>query len=78
MEDKKMTRITDKEVYDAIQAVKNNDENSMEKAIVTLLAVTVDTRAFLRKLYKEIVPTRRIVTDPTLAKKGDVVVGGNE
>ena len=75
MEEKKTARITDKEVYDAIEAVRNNQEDSIGRALITLLAVTVDTRAFLRKLYKELIPTKRIVTDPTKARKGDVVVG---
>ena len=58
MEEKRTKRITDKEVYDAIEAVKNKDENAVENAVVALLAVTVDTRAFLRKLFKEIVPAK--------------------
>jgi hypothetical protein len=75
MEEVKIRRISDKEVYEAIEAVKKNEENSMAKALVALLAVTVDTRAFLRKLYKELVPARNIVTDPTKAKENDIVVG---
>lgn len=59
MEEKKvMRRISDKEVYDAIDAIKQNEELCVEKAMIALLAVTVDTRAFLRKLYKELVPTK--------------------
>jgi len=58
MEEKKMRRISDKEVYDAIEAVKKDEEGSVAKALEALLAVTVDTRAFLRKLYKELVPAK--------------------
>ena len=58
MEEKKPRRITDKEVYDVIEAVKNNEDDAIGRALVALLAVTVDTRGFLRKLYKEIVPAK--------------------
>lgn len=75
MEEKKVRRITDKEVYEAIEAVKNEKEGSIAEALEALLAVTVDTRAFLRKLYKELVPMRNTVTDPLKAKVNDVVVG---
>ena len=59
VEERKISRrITDQEVYDAIEAVKKDEEGSVAKALVALLAVTVDTRAFLRKLFKEIVPAK--------------------
>jgi hypothetical protein len=58
MEEKRTKRITDKEVYDTIEAVKSNSDEAIGKALVALLAVTVDTRAFLRKLYKETVPAK--------------------
>lgn len=58
MEERRSKRITDVEVYNTIEKVKNDDENSMKDALVALLAVTVDTRAFIRKMYKELVPTK--------------------
>jgi len=58
MEEKRTKRITDVEVYNAIEAVKNDEEGSIGKALEALLAVTVDTRVFLRKLYKEVVPAK--------------------
>ena len=58
MEEKRTKRITDSEVYETIEAVKKDEEGSVAKALVALLAVTVDTRAFLRKLYKEVVPVK--------------------
>ena len=59
VEERKVSRrISDIEVYNVIEAVKKDEEGSIGKALVALLAVTVDTRAFLRKLYKEIVPAK--------------------
>jgi len=58
MEEKKMRRISDKEVYDAIEKVKADDETSLKEALIALLSVTVDLRAFVRKLYKEVVPAK--------------------
>lgn len=59
MEEQKRTRrISDVEVYQAIEKVKTDEEGSMKDALVALLAVTVDLRAFVRKLYKETVPAK--------------------
>lgn len=58
MEEKRTKRISDVEVYEAIEAVKKDEEGSVAKALVALLAVTVDLRVFIRKLYKEIVPAK--------------------
>ena len=57
-EQKKSRRITDVELYRTMEKVKANEEDSMKDALLSLLAVTVDLRAFLRKLYKEVVPTK--------------------
>ena len=57
--EKRTKRISDTEVYDAIEAVKKDEEGSVAKALVALLAVTVDTRAFLRKLYKNVVVSEK-------------------
>jgi len=70
-------RISDKEVYDAIDALKENEEGSLEKALIAQLALGVDTRAFLRKLYKELIPARKkTYTDPLKTKKDEDVVTG--
>ena len=76
-ERKEYQRITDKEALNVIQKIKDNDENSLADALRVLIEVTVDTRAFLRKIYKNTLrrKSRNIVTDPTKAKKGDIVVG---
>lgn len=58
VEEKRTKRITDAEIYDTIKAVKNDEEGSVAKALVTILSTVVDTRAFLRKLYKELVPSK--------------------
>jgi len=58
MEEKRTKRITDIEIYQAIEKVKADEEGSVKNALVALLAVAVDTRAFLRKLYKETVPAK--------------------
>jgi len=58
MEEKRTKRITDIEVYQAIEKVKADEEGSIKDALVALLAVTVDLRAFVRKLYKELVPAK--------------------
>lgn len=63
-----MRRISDKELYDTIEKVKNNDETAVGDALIALLAVTVDTRAFLRKLYKETVPTKAVNIKPIVNK----------
>ena len=57
MEEKRTKRISDVEIYKAIESVKNNEEGSMAQALIALLSVTVDLRAFLRKLYKNVVPS---------------------
>lgn len=57
-EEKRTKRITDQEVYDAIEAVKKDEEGSVAKALVAILATVVDLRAFVRKLYKETVPPK--------------------
>jgi hypothetical protein len=56
--EKKSQRITDKEVYEAIEAVKKDEEGSIATALTAILATVVDLRAFVRKLYKEIVPKK--------------------
>jgi len=58
MEEKRTKRITDQEVYEAIEAVKKDEEGSVAKALVAILATVVDLRAFVRKLYKEVVPAK--------------------
>ena len=63
-----MRRISDKDLYDTIEKVKNNDENAVGDALIALLAVTVDTRAFLRKLYKETVPAKAVNIKPVANK----------
>jgi len=57
-EEKRTKRITDVEVYQAIDKIKTDEEGSMKDALIALLAVVVDLRAFVRKLYKELVPTK--------------------
>lgn len=58
MEEKRTKRITDQEVYEAIEAVKKDEEGSVATALVAILATVVDLRAFVRKLYKETVPPK--------------------
>jgi len=58
MEEKRTKRITDVELYQTIEKVKADEEGSVKDALVALLAVTVDLRAFVRKLYKELVPSK--------------------
>lgn len=79
-ERKEYRRITDKEIYEVIEKVKRNEEGSVADALEALLAVAVDTRAFLRKVYKTVSIKRRknIVKDPVKAKKNDIVIGENE
>lgn len=69
-------RINDVDVYNIINKVKADDENSFKEALIALLEVVVDTRSFLRKIYKDL-PRRskNIVNDPSKQKDGDVVVG---
>lgn len=67
-------RITDDAIRKAIDAVKEKKENAMEDAFVALLEVTLDTRQFLRKVYKNIPKKVRTYKRPT-GKKEDVITG---
>jgi len=76
-----MTRITDDKIRNVIQKVENNEEGSIGEALKALLEVTLDTRAFLRKVYKSVARKRRptnVVNDPLKAKKGDIVTGNDQ
>ena len=57
-DEKRTKRISDAEIYATIEKVKVDAEDSLKDALVTILATVVDLRAFVRKLYKEIVPAK--------------------
>jgi hypothetical protein len=78
MEERKVTRITDQEVYDAIEAIEKDDELSLKKAIKALLAITVDTRVLVRKVFKGEKPRTKVYTDPSKAPKNGIIIGGKE
>lgn len=71
-------RIQDQKIYDTIERLEKSDDTlTMNKIYAQTLEILVDTRALLRRVYKEVKPKRakNIVTDPLKAKKGDIVVG---
>jgi len=67
-------RITDEQVFKAIEDLKNEDEQSLGNAIETLLLVVLDTRQFLRKMYKNMPKKAKVYKQPT-GKKEDIIVG---
>lgn len=72
----KYKRINDDEVFKTLDAIKNEDEQSIKKTLETLIFLSLDIRHFLRKIYKDS-PKKlnHIVTDPLIAKKNDIVIG---
>ena len=73
----KYERITDEQIFKAIEDVKNEDEQSLASALQTLLLITLDIRQFLRKMYKNMPKKAKVYNRPTGNKK-DVVVGGKK
>ena len=67
-------RITDDEVFKTIKAVDNNEENSLANALKSLLLITLDTRQFLRKVYKNMNVKQKVYKIPTGNSK-DIIVG---
>jgi hypothetical protein len=71
-------RVTDDEVFQLLEDLKtNSDEKILEKMNQTILLLLLDTRHFLRKIYKQIPNNNlnNIVTDPLKAKKNDIITG---
>lgn len=71
----KYERITDDAIFKAIESVNNDNEQALKDAIKTLLFVTLDTRQFLRKIYKNMEKRPRIYKKPT-NNKNNIVFGG--
>lgn len=67
-------RISDEEVFKALDDLKNEDEQALGNALRTLLLVTLDTRQFLRKMYKNLSKKQKVYKQPTDNKK-DIIVG---
>ena len=67
-------RITDNAVFKAIEGINNEDEKALATALKTLLLITLDTRQFLRKMYKNMNVKSQVYKRPTENKK-DIIVG---
>lgn len=69
-----MKVITDDEIMDAVNAIDNDDELALKKAIRTTLLALVDTRKFIRKIYQDMPKKSKVYKKPT-NNSGDVIVG---
>ena len=69
-------RIEDKEAINVLQNLKDDKEDALRDYFIASLALSIDIRVLLRKIYKEMkkVP-QNLVTDPSKAKKNDIVIG---
>jgi len=67
-------RITDDAVFKAIKGIDDEDEKALANALKTLLLITLDTRQFLRKMYKNMDVKQKVYKRPTGNKK-DIIVG---
>ena len=67
-------RITDDEVFKAIEEINNEDEKALANALKSLLFITLDTRQFLRKMYKNTNVKQRVYKRPTKNSK-DIIIG---
>jgi len=67
-------RISDEEIFKAIDDMKNEDEKALENALKTLLLAVLDTRQFIRKMYKNMPKKTKVYKQPTGNKK-DIIVG---
>ena len=67
-------RITDEEVFKAIEKIKNEDEQALGDALKTLLLIVLDIRQFLRKMYKNMPKKAKVYKQPTGNKK-DIIIG---
>ena len=65
-----MPKITDKKVLDLVKKYSEGDEEAGNLILLSLVHVLLDIRHSVEKK-----PAKNIVTDPTKAKKGDIVVG---
>ena len=71
------TRIQDAEIYDLINKLEKDPDTLENKDVyIAILRTTVDTRALLRRVLKEIRPAsnRKIVSVPT-GDKDEIVTG---
>ena len=70
----KYERITDDAIFKAIDDLKNEDELALSNALKTLLLVTLDSRQFMRKIYKNMNVKSKVYKRPTGNKK-DIIIG---
>jgi len=71
---KEYKRITDNEIFKALDDLENEDEQALGNALRTLLLVTLDTRQYLRKIYKDMNKKPRVYKQPT-SNDRDIIVG---
>ena len=67
-------RITDDAVFKAIEGIDNEDEKALATALKTLLLITLDTRQFLRKMYKNMNVKSKVYKRPT-ENRQDIIIG---
>ena len=67
-------RVTDNELFEAIEKIKREDEGCLAHALEKLILVALDTRQFLRKMYKENLKKPQVYKRPTGQAK-DIIVG---
>jgi len=73
-------RIEDKEAINVLQNLKEGTkEDVLNDYFIASLALSIDIRVLLRRILKELkkVP-QNLVTDPSKAKKNDIVIGKEE
>jgi hypothetical protein len=66
-----MKKITDKKILDLVKKYSEGDEEAGNVLLLSVIHLLLDIRRSVEKR-----PAKNIVTDPTKAKKGDIVVGG--
>jgi len=67
-------RITDDEIFKRLKEIDNEDEKALANALKSLLLIALDTRQFIRKMYKNMPKKTKVYKQPTGNKK-DIIVG---
>ncbi len=73
---KEIKQITNEEVLEILDSLENQDELSMKDMYNAQMLLLLDIRNLLKKSCKQ--ELSNLVTDPTKATNGDIVIGKDE